>query len=295
MNLRGIDLNLLVVLDALLDEAHVSRAADRLNLSQPAATAALQRCRRLFRDPLLERGRGTMRLTAKAQALRAPLKTVLAGVNDLVDPPRLPLAEARGMLRIEMADYPALVVIAPLQQALQRTAPGVDLVIQPWRGAEAARQGLVEGSTDIAISVFPAGDDDLHREEVLTEHYVVAMRSGHPAAAGFDLAAWLRYPHVVVSGRGATRAPLDAELTRRGLSRRVGVVVPSFQMVPPLLAGSDMIAMLPSRVAAAAEDVVRLPPPIPVEGFPLHLAWHPRRSGDEVLRHVAGLLVALLR
>jgi DNA-binding transcriptional LysR family regulator len=295
MNLRATDLNLLVVLDALLDEAHVSRAADRLNLSQPAATAALQRCRRLFGDPLLERGRGTMRLTAKAEALRAPLKSLLAGVTDLVDPPPVPLAEARRTLRIEMADYPALVVIAPLQQALQRSAPGVDLIIQPWRGAEAARQALVEGSTDISISVFPGGDDALHREALLNEHYVVAMRSGHPAAAGFDLAAWLRYPHVVVSGRGATRAPLDTELARRGLSRRVGLVVPSFQMVPPVLAGSDLIAMLPSRVAAAAEGLILQPPPIPVEGFPLHLAWHPRRAGDAVLRHVAGLLVDLLR
>ncbi|WP_201273047.1 helix-turn-helix domain-containing protein [Sinorhizobium meliloti] len=72
MNLRSLDLNLLVVLDALLDEAHVSRAADRLGLSQPAASAALQRCRHLFRDELLERGRGTMRLTSRAEALRAP-------------------------------------------------------------------------------------------------------------------------------------------------------------------------------------------------------------------------------
>jgi DNA-binding transcriptional LysR family regulator len=72
MNFRGLDLSLLVILDALMDEAHVSRAADRLNLSQPAASSALQRCRHLFRDDLLGRGRGTMRLTPRAEALRAP-------------------------------------------------------------------------------------------------------------------------------------------------------------------------------------------------------------------------------
>ncbi|WP_328700184.1 LysR family transcriptional regulator [Brucella tritici] len=91
MNLRSLDLNLLVILDALLDEAHVSRAADRLNLTQPAVSNALQRCRVLFNDQLLERGRGTMRRTPKAEALRAPLKTLLAGVLDLVDPPEVPL------------------------------------------------------------------------------------------------------------------------------------------------------------------------------------------------------------
>lgn len=295
MNLRSLDLNLLVVLEALLDEAHVSRAADRLGLSQPAASAALQRCRHLFRDELLERGRGTMRLTPKAEALRAPLKSLLAGVGDLVDPPAVPLHEIRQALRITTADYPALFVIAPVQRELQSSAPGIDLVIQPWHGADAARLALVEGSTDLAISVLPPADDDLHREELLTEHYLVAMRTDHPAASTFDLDAWLSYPHILVSGRGDTRTPLDAELASRGLSRRVGLVVPNFQMVPSLLRGSDMIAMLPSRVMPSGDAFISFPPPIPVSGFPLHLAWHRRRAKDAALQHVATILSTLLR
>ncbi|CAN0567239.1 unnamed protein product, partial [Ectocarpus sp. 12 AP-2014] len=119
MNLRSLDLNLLVVLDALLDEAHVSHAADRLGMSQPAASAALQRCRYLFRDELLERGRGTMHLTPKAEALRAPLKSLLAEVVNLVDSPKVPLADISQTVRIAMADYPAVVVTAPLQRELQ--------------------------------------------------------------------------------------------------------------------------------------------------------------------------------
>lgn len=295
MNLRGLDLNLLVVLDALLDEAHVSRAADRLNLSQPAASAALQRCRHLFRDELLQRGRGTMRLTAKAASLRAPLKSLLAGVADLVDPPELPLADIRQCLRIAMADYPALFVVGPLQRALAETAPGIDLVIQPWHGAGAARAALVEGSTDLAISVFADDDADIQRDEVLTEHYVIALRHGHPATASFDLDQWLAWPHILVSGRGETRSPLDAQLARLGRSRRVGLVVPSFGMVPDVLRGSDMIAMLPSRVMATAGDLTSLPTPIPVNGFPLHLAWHRRRAKDRALQHVAAILARELR
>jgi len=295
MNLRSLDLNLLVVLDALLDEAHVSRAADRLGLSQPAASAALQRCRHLFRDELLERGRGTMRLTPKAEALRAPLKSLLADVTDLIDPREIPLADIRQTLRITMADFPALFVIAPLQQELQRSAPGVDLVIQPWHGADAARQALVDGTSDLAISVFPPVEDDLHREELLTEHYVIGMRTEHPAAEAFDLDAWLAYPHMLVSGRGDTRTPLDAELSRRGLSRRVGLVVPNFQMAPALLQNSDLIAMLPSRIKAEAGNLRFFAPPIPVPGFPLHLAWHRRRANDAALQHVATILGRLLR
>src|SRR5690606_3899093 len=133
-----------------------------------------------FDDALLERGRGTMRLTPKAEALRAPLKSLLAGVSDLLDPPEVPLAEIRQTLRITMADYPALFVVAPLQREVQGTAPGLDLVIQPWHGADTARMALIDGSTDIAISVFPPAEDDLVREELFFEDYVVAMRAGHP-------------------------------------------------------------------------------------------------------------------
>ncbi|ERI13640.1 LysR family transcriptional regulator [Brucella intermedia] len=118
MNLRSIDLNLLVVLDALLDEAHVGRAANRVGLSQPAASAALQRCRELFGDELLERGRGTMRRTVRAESLRAPLKSLLAGITELVDPSEPPLEEIRQSLRLSMADYPALFALPPLQRAL---------------------------------------------------------------------------------------------------------------------------------------------------------------------------------
>lgn len=295
MNLRALDLNLLVVLDALLDEAHVGRAADRLGLSQPAASAALQRCRHVFRDKLLERSRGTMRLTPKAESLRAPLKSLLAGVTDLVDPPDVPLHDIRQTLRITTADYPAVIVIAPLQQELQRTAPGVDVVVQPWHGADAARAALIAGASDLAISVFPPTEDDIHREELLNEHYVVAMRSRHPAASRFKLERWLSYPHIIVSGRGDTRTPLDAELAQRGLKRRVGLVVPNFQMVPPVLVRSNMIAMLPSRIMPEVKGLVSFAPPVPVTGFPLHLAWHRRRSKDVALQHVAAILARLLR
>ena len=236
MNLRSVDLNLLVVLDALLDEAHVSRAADRLGLSQPAASSALERCRHLFNDPLLERGRGRMRLTAKAEALRAPVKNVLAEIVAVLDPPAIDLATVRQTVRIVMADYPAVVIAGALHKALAETAPGIDLIIQPWHGANEALDGLAKGTIDLAASVFPKTDASFQRHELLREHYVVIMRKDHPAADGFDLDKWLAYPHVLVSGRGHTKGPLDDVLTTRGRERRVGIVVPSFVMVPALLA-----------------------------------------------------------
>lgn len=294
MNLRSFDLNLLVILDALLDEAHVTRAADRLGLSQPATSAALQRCRHLFRDELLERGRGTMRLTARAETLRAPLKSLLGSVTDLIDPPKIPLSEIQKTLRITVADYPALLIAAPLQRALQETAPGIGFAIKPWHGAEATHASLVNGTTDLAISVFPDENDEVQREELFVEDYVIAMRREHPALPSFDIHRWLAFPHIIVSGRGDIRSPIDTELARLGLSRRVGLVVPSFGMVPELLRESDMIALLPSRVAQIATDLAIVPAPIPIAGFPLHLAWHKRQAADLALRHVAHLIMEVI-
>lgn len=297
MNLRSIDLNLLVVLDALLDEAHVSRAAAKLNLSQPAASSALDRCRHLFGDPLLERGKGGMRLTPRADALRDPLKALLAGIAAVVDAPEEPLANIRRTVRIVTADHPGILIAGPLHRALAGSAPGIDIVIQPWHGASAALEALARGASDIAVSVFPSVDAAaFHCETVLEEHYVVAMRRDHPAARGFSLDGWLAYPHILVSGRGDTRSGFDDQLSALGRSRRVGIVVPSFLMVPPLLEESDLIAMMPSHClpadAAARFHVAR--PPIPVPGFPLHIAWHRRREKDRAVRHVADMLRDLL-
>jgi len=294
MNLRTLDLNLLVVLDALLDEAHVTRAADRLCMSQSATSAALARCRSLFNDPLLERGRGTMRLTPYAQTLRAPLKSLLGNVVELINPPSVPLDQIQQTLRITMADYPALFVIGPLMQTLQASAPGINLVIQAWAGADSAKTALLNGSTDIAVSVFPQVEEELYCKTLLEEEYVVAMREQHPAAANFDIDGWLAYPHIVVSGKGENTTPVDAALAQRGLSRRVGLVLPNFQMVPPLLSRSDLMALLPSRVVPLTQGITALPLPVPVAGFPLHIAWHQRRSQDIALQHVAEILGQLL-
>lgn len=296
MHLRGIDLNLLVVLDALLDEAHVSRAADRIGLSQPATSSALDRCRLLFNDRLLDRAAGGMRLTPKAEALRPLLKDALAGVEAVLAPPEVPLAALRQTLRLLMADNLAALLLGPLMAALSRTAPGLDLVIQPWQGAAAAEEALARGTLDLAASLFPQVAADIRREEVLREDYVVALRHGHPAIERFDLEAWLAWPHILVSGRGERRGALDEALARLGRTRRVGLVVPNFLLVPPLLLTTDLIALLPRRSISEAQrrDITLLAPPIPVEGFPIHLAWHRRRDGDPALRHVAATIREIL-
>lgn len=292
MNLRGIDMNLLVVLDALLDEAHVSRAAHRLNMSQPAVSSALQRCRELFRDQLLVRGRGGMTRTLLAETLRAPLRSILVEVESLLDPEETPLDKIERLVRITTADDPAALLAFPLVEHLARNAPGITVAFRPWRGQDAVLRELLDGDTDIAIAVFDREIENVEIRQLVEFEYMVAMRKGHPAAVGFDLDTWLACPHVVVSGRGDLRTPLDSRLAVMGYRRRVALVVPSFQLVPPVLAASDLMAMLPKQSIAAHAHLglAVFPPPVTVDGFTLSMAWHVRQNVDRAVQYVSEIV-----
>jgi DNA-binding transcriptional LysR family regulator len=291
VNLRSLDLNLLVVLDALLAEQHVTRAGKRLGLSQPATSNALERLRRVFDDPLLERVPGGLAPTPRAQALREPLSALLAGVSTLVAPDAVALEQLEQTVRLSIVDYGVPLLIAPLLRVLAERAPGIDLVCLPWSGADEAHEALAAGALDLAISV--AAPATLRSRPLLREEYVVAMRRRHPAAK-LTLASWLAYPHVVVSGRGSASGPLDAVLSERGRSRRVAAVVPSYLAVPSLLASSDLLALVPETLAVrASEPLTWCRPPLPVPGFDVELVWHPRRDRDRALGFVRETLVVI--
>jgi DNA-binding transcriptional LysR family regulator len=295
MNLRALDLNLLVVLHALLEEVHVTRAARRLALSQPATSSALERCRRIFRDALLEKVGGKMRLTPKAQTLREPLAQALAAVSAVVEAPSRDLRQVKQTVRILMSDFPAIMVLPGLLTELAASAPLINVAILPWHGGADTLHRLESGELDIAVAVLPALGPEYRRIELLREHYVVAMRAGHPAVKRFNTKTWLEHPHVLVSGQGATSGALDEALMDKGLMRRVALVVPSFMMVEPLLLESNLIAMLPSLcVSRSNKRLTVFKPPLAVPGFTMHIAWHTRRDADAGVQHVASVVRRLL-
>jgi len=291
MNLRTLDLNLLVVLDTLLSERHVTRAGKRLGLSQPATSNALERLRRMFDDPLLERSPRGLELTARARALREPLGELLQGVSTLVEgAPAVPLAQLEQTVRLSVADYGVAAFVGPLLASLAERAPGVELVCLPWSGADEAQAALEAGSLDVALSVL--SPSNLRFRTILRETYVVALREGHPALP-LTLSRWLAHPHIVVSGRGSALGPLDTVLAERGLRRRVGVVVPSFLAVPALLEQSDCIALIPERLARLSSGIEYGKPPVPVPGYDVALVWHPRNDEDRAVAFVRDELARL--
>jgi DNA-binding transcriptional LysR family regulator len=277
MNLRAVDLNLLVVLDALLSERHVTRAGRRVGLSQPATSNALERLRRLFDDPLLERVPRGLKLTPRAEALRAPLAEVLHGASALIGSRTVDLAAIVQTVRLSVVDYWIPVLMGTVLEAIAARAPGMNLVCMPWSGAGDTHAGLEAGTLDLAMSLV--APSSLRFRTIRRERYVVAMRTGHPARR--QLARrWLDYPHVVVSGQGVAVGDPDVALAEQGLRRRVAIVVPSFLSVPSLLTKSDLVALIPDTVARLAAGIAWARPPIPVPGFDVALAWHARRDAD---------------
>ena len=298
MNLRSVDLNLLVLLQALLEERHVSRAARRAGLTQPAMSNALERCRPLFRDPLLERHGRDMRLTSLAEALREPLAAVLGEVGRLVEAAPVPLTDLKRRIGVVLADGLAAVLVTPLLATLQAEAPGLSVAFHAWGGGVAALDRVRAGAADLAVSVLPptpAGE--VGRAALRDERYLQAGRIGHPAFADPGVEAWLGCDHVVVSAEGALRTPLDDDLAAQGLARRVAVAVPSFLLVADLLRHSDLLALVPSLALSGERGagLTTCPPPWPVPGFRLDMAWHARSSGDLAVRFVASAIRDLLR
>ncbi|MDR7120868.1 LysR substrate-binding domain-containing protein [Rheinheimera soli] len=292
MNLRAVDLNLLVILDALLDEAHVTRAATRLGLSQPAMSNALERCRILFADPLLERSKEGMRLSPKAQLLRPLLKNNLAQIQQLVLPEQPDLTVLKQQVKLGMSDAVASLICSSLYQRVAEQAPGLDLLILPWHGSEQTLDALRQGDLDLAVSVFTDLSPSFTSVELMQQQYLVVMCKDHPAAIHFDLQQWLCYPHLMVSGRGQAYSSLDQKLAEQGLKRRVAVVVPSFLLIPDLLRHSELISLLPESSLPAnwQQDFVCFTPPLALDPFPLHLASHVRRQHDPAVQLVSQLI-----
>lgn len=285
-NLRGTDLNLLVVLDALLDERSVTRAAARLGMSQPAASRALARLRAQFADPLLVDGPGGYLLSARAEAIRPALAAVLDGVTGMLRDAPFDPATATGRIRLLMPDLQATVLMPGLLARLAAEAPGLDLEIAPV-GPDPLR-ALEDKAADAIVGLIEDAPPGIHRRRLYEEGLVTLMRAGHPMAGQpLTLEGYLALGHIVVGIAGPGRPPVDEALTRMGLQRRTRMRVPNFLVALELAARTDLVVTLPETLRQVGPGMDRFQaadPPLPLPRFAMSLAWHARDQNAP--RHV---------
>lgn len=253
IDITGVDLNLLVVFEALLAERHVGRAANRMHLSQSAASHALGRLRRLFNDPLFVRHPAGVEPTPRAKELARPLAEALAHVRRVVRPPE-PFAPATLVRAYTVAthDYATVVLLTKLLPRLRREAPGVDLRCVGL-SYEALVAGFDRGTVDLACGAFPGlHAQRIERTPLFEDRFVGVVRAGHPAlsAGRVDLNAFVAFAHVLTSPDGQPRSLVDEALGALGRSRRVAMTVPNTLSVPSIVASSDLVGVIPGRLAA---------------------------------------------
>jgi DNA-binding transcriptional LysR family regulator len=271
MDLQRLDLNLLRALDVLLAERHVTRAATRLHLTQPATSAALARLRAAFGDPLLVRGSGGLLPTPRAAELAPRVRALMQEIESLGARPR----------RFDPA--------AAQQRFVVATTDHVHALLTPWIGGvdlalvaldtDTVTTRMERGEVDLAISNLARTPAELRSRQVLTDSFVVIGRRDHPRLRrGLTLQAFCALEHVLVSPRGASfSGATDEALAARGLARRVRLSVQGFLQVADLVAASDLIAVYPERLARRhAQRLKIVPTPVPIPGFTMVAAWHER-------------------
>ena len=291
VNLAALDLNLLVVLDAVLAERSVTRAARRVGLSQPAVSNALARLRGQLHDPLLVRAGGGMRPTPFAEQLEGPLRNLLARLSSLLTPrtdfdPQV----ATGALTIAASDYVSRILVPPLMARIAAVAPHIDLHVRAHNQV-LPEDDLASGTILLALGFFWQVDAPLVSVPVLEDRLACLVPADAPP---LTLERYLDTPHVLVSQSGQARGHVDRMLGARGLSRRVRTVVPHFLAVPAVLDAVGGVATLPERLAHSFGTAFRVEPvPLELPSFSVTSVHHKRLAQDGARRWLADQVAAV--
>jgi DNA-binding transcriptional LysR family regulator len=288
IDLRQADLNLLVVFQVLLAERHVGRAAQRLALTQSAASHALGRLRKLLRDPLFVRHPKGIEPTARALALAPAIADILTRAQLLLAAPQFDPTLPRSFV-IATIDLTIRTIMVPLIQHLRRVAPAIDLRVVPL-----VREDVVAAfdrqDVDMAILNFPNPPKRIARFPVLKDRYVGIARRGHPGLKGkaLTLRAYAALPHLLFSPRGDPKGIVDEPLARSGgLKRRVVTTIPHILAVPLIVAHTDLVAVVAERIAklcAAEHDLVLFEPPVKLPEFSISVLINLARASDPALQ-----------
>lgn len=278
MHLNRIDLNLLVVFDAIYTQGGITRASEKLHLTQPAISHALGRLRDLFGDPLFVREGRAMVPTPFARNLIEPVRRSLRGLETTLNElERFDPATTERRFTLGIRDVLESTVLPPLMRHITERAPKVD-VAAVQVGRRELESELAGGQLDAALDVLLPFSDKVRRKRVSLDRMVVVARKGHPALRKrLDLAAYLKLDHILVSSRRSGPGLEDVELSRHGLQRRVRLRCQHYFGACRVVSRTDLILTMPERYAHIANRQFGnriLPFPLRTPTLDVYLYWH---------------------
>jgi DNA-binding transcriptional LysR family regulator len=257
IKLGAIDLNLLVVLDAVMQERNVTRAGQRLGLSQPAMSHALTRLRHMLKDDLFIRSPKGMLPTPRAEQLALPVRAALDGLQHSLEPTQFIPSEATRNFRIAADNYAAIVLVGSLAARITKLAPGLTLDFRA-SGTLNVPELLDRGELDLALGSWVDQSERFSRVRLLQDDFVAVLRKQHPAAEPCEMSMqqFAALAHLVITSVPYATDFVDEALARRKMKRRIQLRAPFLSAVR-ILAASDMVTVLERRVA---EELVQYRP-----------------------------------
>lgn len=292
MNFRQFDLNLLKVFDAVMAERNLTRAADRLAMTQPAVSHALKRLREMLGEELFVRQAFGMRPTSKAETLWPEVRTTLASLENLLVPEEFRPAQQEHVFRIAMADATAALLLPGLVAQFEEQAALSNVQVLPLTTRD-PRSLLEQGEADLAVGYFPTAAATLRalgaqapirQQRLYDSEYVCVMRRDHPLApeGALTLDAFCEAHHLLVSFSGRPFGFVDEALAALQRGRRIMLTVNQFFTAGRIVSGSDLLTVLPRaflEVTGYQSELVARPLPLTVGRIQVDMFWHMRSEG----------------
>lgn len=278
MHINRIDLNLLVVLDAIYTEGGITKASEKLHLTQPAISHSLGRLRTLFKDELFAREGRAMVPTPLARKLIEPVRRALRGLEvTLNELEKFDPATTQKRFTVGVRDVLEATLLPPLLKRVSQSAPSVDIAaIQADR--RELESELAAGTLDAALDVLLSPSENILHKKISLDRMVVVARRNHPAVGKrLNLATYLRQHHVLVSSRRSGPGLEDVELNRQGLSRRIRLRCQHYFAACRVVSQTDLILTMPGHYARVANQQFKnqiLPLPLEMPPLDAYMYWH---------------------